>query len=224
MILSDMSAWDNAEQGGLDDDRRASAAPQRRLQASAGRRPRAATLIQLDGINKVFFTDEVETHALAGIHLEIAQRRVRLDRRPVRLRQDDAALDPRPARHADRRRATLLAGEPVADLSAVRARAHPQPADRLHLPGVQPDRRPHGLRERRAAAHLPRHAGRRAQEARAGGARARRHGAPHEALPGAALRRSAAARRRGPRRRRRSARSSSPTSRPATSTRRTARR
>ena len=31
----------------------------------------AQNLIQLDGVTKVFFTDEVETHALAGIHLEI---------------------------------------------------------------------------------------------------------------------------------------------------------
>ena len=31
----------------------------------------APTLIKLDGITKVFYTDEVETHALAGIHLEI---------------------------------------------------------------------------------------------------------------------------------------------------------
>jgi len=31
----------------------------------------AQPLIQLDGVSKVFFTDEVETHALAGIHLEI---------------------------------------------------------------------------------------------------------------------------------------------------------
>ena len=29
------------------------------------------SLIQLDGVTKVFFTDEVETHALAGIHLNI---------------------------------------------------------------------------------------------------------------------------------------------------------
>jgi putative ABC transport system ATP-binding protein len=29
------------------------------------------SLIQLDGVTKVFYTDEVETHALAGIHLEI---------------------------------------------------------------------------------------------------------------------------------------------------------
>ncbi len=28
-------------------------------------------LIKLDGVTKVFYTDEVETHALSGIHLEI---------------------------------------------------------------------------------------------------------------------------------------------------------
>ena len=28
-------------------------------------------LIQLDGVTKIFYTDEVETHAIAGIHLEI---------------------------------------------------------------------------------------------------------------------------------------------------------
>ena len=30
-------------------------------------------LIRLEGLTKVFYTDEVETHALAGIHLDIAQ-------------------------------------------------------------------------------------------------------------------------------------------------------
>jgi putative ABC transport system ATP-binding protein len=34
-------------------------------QASSG------SLIKLEGITKVFFTDEIETHALAGVHLEI---------------------------------------------------------------------------------------------------------------------------------------------------------
>ena len=29
------------------------------------------TLIRLEGLTKVFFTDEVETHALSGVHLEI---------------------------------------------------------------------------------------------------------------------------------------------------------
>src|SRR6187431_3494832 len=33
----------------------------------------AEPLIRLDGIKKVFFTDEVETHALAEIHLTIAK-------------------------------------------------------------------------------------------------------------------------------------------------------
>jgi putative ABC transport system ATP-binding protein len=31
------------------------------------------SLIQLEGITKVFYTDEVETHALSGVHLEIRQ-------------------------------------------------------------------------------------------------------------------------------------------------------
>ena len=31
----------------------------------------AEALIKLDGVKKVFYTDEVETHALAGIHLQI---------------------------------------------------------------------------------------------------------------------------------------------------------
>jgi putative ABC transport system ATP-binding protein len=30
-------------------------------------------LIRLDSVKKVFFTEEVETHALAGIHLEIGK-------------------------------------------------------------------------------------------------------------------------------------------------------
>ena len=30
-------------------------------------------MIKLDGVTKVFYTDEVETHALSGIHLEITQ-------------------------------------------------------------------------------------------------------------------------------------------------------
>jgi putative ABC transport system ATP-binding protein len=33
----------------------------------------ASPLIRLDGITKIFYTDEVETHALSGIHLEIQQ-------------------------------------------------------------------------------------------------------------------------------------------------------
>jgi putative ABC transport system ATP-binding protein len=30
-----------------------------------------AALIRLDGVSKVFYTDEVETHALADVHLTV---------------------------------------------------------------------------------------------------------------------------------------------------------
>jgi putative ABC transport system ATP-binding protein len=33
----------------------------------------ASSLLKLDGVTKVFLTDEVETHALAGIHMEIVK-------------------------------------------------------------------------------------------------------------------------------------------------------
>ncbi|HEX6057908.1 MAG TPA: ATP-binding cassette domain-containing protein, partial [Gemmatimonadaceae bacterium] len=47
-----------------------SAAP--RDQASATMNPDGSRpLIRLEGIKKVFYTDEVETHALADVHLEI---------------------------------------------------------------------------------------------------------------------------------------------------------
>ena len=35
--------------------------------------PATTAIIRLNGIKKVFFTDEVETHALEGVHLEIGQ-------------------------------------------------------------------------------------------------------------------------------------------------------
>ena len=31
----------------------------------------AEALIQLQGVNKIFFTEELETHALSSIHLDI---------------------------------------------------------------------------------------------------------------------------------------------------------
>ena len=39
--------------------------------ASSGSTSGTQPLITLDGIKKIFYTDEVETHALAGIHLEV---------------------------------------------------------------------------------------------------------------------------------------------------------
>ena len=66
----------------------------------------AQSLIHLDGVTKVFFTDEVETHALAGIHLEIKSGEYIAIAGPSGLRQVDAALDPRAARLADGGQAT----------------------------------------------------------------------------------------------------------------------
>ena len=150
-------------------------------------------------------------------------RRVRVDRRAVGLRQVDAAVDPRPARLADRRRvhAERPAGRRPA---AVGARARAQPRDRVHLPELQPDWRSHRLRERRAAAHLSRHGVGRARAAR----RPRRSSAsawrtaPSTCPASSRAVSSSASPWRAPSPASRS--SCSPTSRPATSIRRAAKR
>ncbi len=49
----------------------ATLAPAPRSTSANGARETATSLIRLDNIQKVFYTDEVETHALSGIHLEI---------------------------------------------------------------------------------------------------------------------------------------------------------
>jgi len=36
----------------------------------------STTLIKMEGVKKVFYTDEVETHALSEIHLEIKRARI----------------------------------------------------------------------------------------------------------------------------------------------------
>jgi hypothetical protein len=64
----------------------------------------ASALIHLEGVTKVFLTDEVETHALSGIHLGYPNRRVRLHCRALRLWQVDSPLDSWSARHSFRRK------------------------------------------------------------------------------------------------------------------------
>ena len=158
-------------------------------------------LIRLEGVTKVFYTDEVETHALAGIHLEIRNGEYLAIAGPSGCGKSTLLSILGLLDYADRRQ---LHAEQQArrEPDGRRAGAHAQPRDRVHLPELQPDWRPDGLRERRAAAHLPRHEARRAPAAGRSGARTRRHGAPRPAPPEPALRRSAAARRRGPGRRR----------------------
>ena len=120
----------------------------------------AESLIRLEGIKKVFYTDEVETHALSEIHLDIKHGEYVAIAGPSGCGKTTLLSTPRPARHAHGRH--LHARQPAGgEADRLRARPRPQSADRLHLPGLQPDRRPHRLRERRAAAHLSRHGGRR---------------------------------------------------------------
>ena len=137
------------------------------------------------------------THALDGIHLDDRLRRVRRDRGALGLRQVDAPVDPRPARHTDRRQ--VLAERPAGrEPVGRRARPHAEPRDRLHLPELQPHRRPERLRERRTPADLHGYVPAERRK-RVAGPRAGRHGTPGAAPARPAVGRSAAARRRGPR-------------------------
>ena len=116
-------------------------------------------LIRLEGVTKVFYTDEVETHALAGVHLDIAKGEYVSIAGPSGCGKSTllsilGLLDtPSEGVH-------LLNGTSVQDLSLAAARTDPQPRDRLHLPELQSHRRPDRVRERRAAPHLPRHVAR----------------------------------------------------------------
>ena len=123
-------------------------------------------MIKLTGLTKVFYTDEVETHALSGIHLEILRGEYVAISGPSGCGKS-TLLSILGLLDSPTDGSYLLNGRAVQGLNLSRARAHPQPRDRLHLPELQPDRRPHGLRERGAAAHLPGHDGHRAQGAHA---------------------------------------------------------
>ena len=113
-------------------------------------------LIKLRDVSKVFYTDEVETHALAEVHLDVLRGEYVAMEGPsgsgkttllsiLGLLDSPTSgsyqLGPDAGGAADRRRARDAAQSP----------------HRLHLPVVQLDRRSDGLRERRAAAHLSRH-------------------------------------------------------------------
>ncbi len=122
-------------------------------------------LIRLTGVSKIFHTEEVETHALSGIDLEIRAGRLRGRRRAVRLREDDASLHPGSSRYAERGelRPRRRAGD---DAEPRAARQGSVPRHRLHFPGLQPDRRSDRLPQRRASADLPRDAGARTEAGR----------------------------------------------------------
>ena len=180
-------------------------------------------LIQLEGVTKVFYTDEVETHALAGIHLEIQNGEYLAIAGPSGCGKSTllsilGLLDSPTAG------TYTLNGRSVANLSAAeRARTRNREIgfifqsfnligdltvyENVELPLTYRGMKPAERRQRVEAA-----------------LETRRHGAPRAAPAQPALGRPAAARRRRARRCRAARRSCSPTSPPGTSTRRTARR
>ena len=82
--------------------------------------------------------------------------RVRRARGPERLRQDDAAADPRRARPSERRHASSSTGRDLVQLPDRAARRAPAALVRLRLPAVQPDPDADRGRERRGEARAGR--------------------------------------------------------------------
>ena len=118
-------------------------------------------LIYLEGLSKVFYTEEVETHALSNINLEIQTGEFVSIAGPsgcgkTTLLSILGLLDSPTAG------TYMLDNTPVEDLTASQRAKIRNQAIGVHLPGVQPDRRPDGVRERGVAADVPRHAGQRA--------------------------------------------------------------
>ena len=161
------------------------------------------SLIRLDGVRKVFVTDEVETHALAGIHLDLKKGEYLSIAGPSGCGKSTllailGLLDtPTDGTY-------YLNGKPVSGLKlSERARIRNREIGFIFqafnligdLTVYENVELPLTYRGMPSAG---------AQEARAGSAGARGHVAPHEALSVAALGRSAAARGRGARAGRRS--------------------
>ena len=102
------------------------------------------SLIVLDGVTKVFVTDEVETHALSGIQLDLKKGEYLSIAGPSGCGKSTllailGLLDtPSDGTYT-------LNNRPVKRAEAFRTRADSQPGDRLHLSGVQPDRRSDGV-------------------------------------------------------------------------------
>ena len=159
-------------------------------------------MFQMTQVTKAYRTDLLETHALREFSLQVEKgefvavtgpsgsgKTTFLNVAGLLESFDSGTLPPRRrGREQARRR---------------RALARAQPQDRLHLPELQPDPGPQRVRQRRRAAALSAHAGRRAARAHQLGARPGGPVVAREAPAVAALGRAAAARRDRARARRR---------------------
>ena len=110
-------------------------------------------LIQIEDMKKIFYTDEIETHALSGVHLSIKKGEYVAMSGPSGCGKSTllsiiGLLD------------TPTEGTYFSEWQAScesrirRAVTHSQSGDRIHLPEFQPDRRSHGLRKCRTASDL----------------------------------------------------------------------
>src|SRR5881296_1955453 len=95
-------------------------------------------LIQIEDLTKVFYTDEIETHALSGVHLAIRKGGA------IGLRKIDAAFDYRLTGYAYCREVSAEWAR-CRKPRLRRALTYSQSGDRVHLSEFQSDRRSHGL-------------------------------------------------------------------------------
>jgi hypothetical protein len=184
-----------------------------------GRGMTTPPLIEFSKVSKIYGRGEAAIRALDHVDHGDPRARVRRHHGALRLRQVDGHEHSRLSRRAKRRRLSVPGH--LDQRLRPRAADHAAPAHAgLRLPGLQSPAAHLCRRERRAAADLSRHAGRRASQARQGGTRPRRPRRTRAPQDPGALRRPAAARRHRPRHRHQGRRCCSPTSRPATSIRR----
>ena len=110
-------------------------------------------LIRMEGIEKVFLTEEVETHALAGVHLEVKKGEYVSIAGPSGCGKS-TLLSIMGLLDSPSGGEYFLNGQPVAGLSFSQRTRLRNREDRIHLPKLQPDRRSQRLRKRGVAADL----------------------------------------------------------------------
>ena len=91
------------------------------------------TLIKMQGVSKVFFTDELETHALDSIDLEIKKGRIPRHRRVTSGCGKSTLLAILGLLDSPTEGNYSLNGQPVSSSETQRPLAHPQPRNRLYF-------------------------------------------------------------------------------------------